>query len=212
MHSGPIRSWVTGAGVGAYQLRVGQPPGSTQPLVALEEHMGHSQEEVDVVLVEARANDPAVPDGKVLARVGGERAQDVCMFVLPLPLLLQPLPPMQSCCACVGDGLPLLHRYVFAPVLPPSDLLPLLPSHLMSSPPAISSADPSCPTCCTYLLNSQSIEALAFRSVAASLCFGKLGQCLPTWPVLTAAVEPPSACCHGVLAAAGARVSAARSS
>jgi hypothetical protein len=85
--------WVTGAGVGAYQLRVGQPPGSTQPLVALEAHLGHTQEEVDVVLVEAKPNDPAVPDGKVLARVG----------------------------------------------------------------------DPSCPTCCTYLLNSQSIESLAFR-------------------------------------------------
>lgn len=24
-------------------------------------------------------------------------------------------------------------------------------------------ADPSCPTCCTYLLNSQSIDSLAFR-------------------------------------------------
>lgn len=68
----PLHSWVTGAGVGAYQLRVGQPPGSTQPLVALEEHVGHSQEEVDVVLVEAQPNDPAVPDGKVLARIGGE--------------------------------------------------------------------------------------------------------------------------------------------
>lgn len=28
--------------------------------------------EVDVVLVEAKPNDPAVPEGKVLARVGGE--------------------------------------------------------------------------------------------------------------------------------------------
>jgi hypothetical protein len=34
--------------------------------------LGHTQEEVDVVLVEAKPNDPAVPDGKVLARVGGE--------------------------------------------------------------------------------------------------------------------------------------------
>ncbi len=75
-------SWVTGAGVGAYQLRVGQPPGSTQPLVALEEHVGHSQEEVDVVLVEAKPNDLAVPEGKVLARIGGEQLQASCWVYL----------------------------------------------------------------------------------------------------------------------------------
>ena len=50
---------------------VGQPPGSLEPLVSLEPQLGHSPEEVEVVLVEAKPNDPAVPQGKVLARVGG---------------------------------------------------------------------------------------------------------------------------------------------
>ena len=93
-------SWVTGAGVGAYQLRVGQPPGSIQPLVALEEHLGHSQEEVDVVLVEAKANDPAVPDGKVLARVGGEMNRSVSLC----SLWLHRCCTLQACSSSTGAG------------------------------------------------------------------------------------------------------------
>lgn len=35
--------WVTADGVGAYQLRVGQPPGSSEALVTLEPSLQHSQ-------------------------------------------------------------------------------------------------------------------------------------------------------------------------
>lgn len=96
--------WVTADGVGAYQLRVGQPPGSAEALVKLEPHLGHQPDEVDVVLVEAKPNDPAVPQGKVLARVGA------------------------------------------------------LPGGAGSAEQPAGDAGS-----CTYLLNSQSIEALAFR-------------------------------------------------
>ncbi|KAL4420635.1 hypothetical protein ABPG75_010291 [Micractinium tetrahymenae] len=108
--------WVTADGVGAYQLRVGQPPGSAEALVTLEPSLGHAPEEVEVVLWEAKPNDPAVPQGKVLARVGA-------------------LSPAGVDCGEHNEG-------------------------------AASS--------CTYLLNSQSIEALAFRVDVTSRRDGSL--------------------------------------
>ena len=59
--------WVHSSGVGALQLRVGQPPGSSAPLVTLlpEFNIPHR-----VDLYEARGRDPAVPQGKTFARVG----------------------------------------------------------------------------------------------------------------------------------------------
>ncbi|KAK9905950.1 hypothetical protein WJX75_009398 [Coccomyxa subellipsoidea] len=59
--------WVTQAGVGAFQLRVGQPPGSKEPLVVLEN--GCCDDEVRVQLYEARPGDPAVPQGKAFATI-----------------------------------------------------------------------------------------------------------------------------------------------
>lgn len=59
--------WVTAAGAGACQLRVGQPPGSLEPLVCLEAHL---QQPHEVTLWEAKGHDPAVPLGKAFARVG----------------------------------------------------------------------------------------------------------------------------------------------
>ena len=65
--------WVTPEGVGAYQLRVGQPPGSAEPLVELEPAaLGHhTPGDIEVTLWEAVPNDPAVPQGKTFALVGG---------------------------------------------------------------------------------------------------------------------------------------------
>eukprot|EP00887_Chlorella_sp_A99_P007166 scaffold2.g7166.t1 len=61
--------WVTEAGVGAFQLRVGQPPGSTEPLVSLEPHLQQARGAVDVSLWEAKGRDPTVPEGKLFARI-----------------------------------------------------------------------------------------------------------------------------------------------
>ncbi|GAB4820329.1 hypothetical protein N2152v2_007375 [Parachlorella kessleri] len=62
--------WVTSSGAGAFQLRVGQPPGSTEPLVELDPSVhGAGQQPFRVDLYEARANDPAVPQGKAFARL-----------------------------------------------------------------------------------------------------------------------------------------------
>lgn len=58
--------WVTGAGMGAFQLRVGQPPGSSQPLVTLSPDIAQP---FDVMLYEARPGDPNVPQGKAYARL-----------------------------------------------------------------------------------------------------------------------------------------------
>ena len=51
---------------GAPQLRVGQPPGSSQPLVTLAPDI---KQPVDVLLYEARPGDPNVPQGKAYARL-----------------------------------------------------------------------------------------------------------------------------------------------
>jgi len=58
--------WVTGAGGGAYQLRVGLPPGSTAPLVTLMPAFNTPHR---VQLYEAHPRDPAVPEGKPFARL-----------------------------------------------------------------------------------------------------------------------------------------------
>mmetsp|Transcript_6370 Transcript_6370/g.18321 ORF Transcript_6370/g.18321 Transcript_6370/m.18321 type:complete len:699 (+) Transcript_6370:300-2396(+) len=58
--------WVTGSGMGALQLRVGQPPGSKEPLVVLPPEL-QQQEPFDVHLFEARPGDPNVPQGKAFA-------------------------------------------------------------------------------------------------------------------------------------------------
>jgi hypothetical protein len=50
----------------APQLRVGQPPGSSQPLVTLAPDI---KQPVDVLLYEARPGDPNVPQGKAYARL-----------------------------------------------------------------------------------------------------------------------------------------------
>lgn len=50
----------------APQLRVGQPPGSSQPLVTLAPEIAKP---FDVLLYEARAGDPNVPQGKAYARL-----------------------------------------------------------------------------------------------------------------------------------------------
>jgi glycerophosphodiester phosphodiesterase len=60
--------WVHRAGVGAFQLRVGQPPGSVEPLVSLYPEFKDIPHRVE--LYEARGRDPAVPQGKVFAKVG----------------------------------------------------------------------------------------------------------------------------------------------
>ena len=60
--------WVTEAGVGAYQLRVGQPPGSSEPLVSLDPGLA-PPEGFEVALWEAKGHDPAVPEGKTFARL-----------------------------------------------------------------------------------------------------------------------------------------------
>lgn len=60
--------WVTSAGVGAFQLRVGQPPGSAEPLVQLDPGVG-GEHPYQVDLYEARPTDPTVPRGKVFARL-----------------------------------------------------------------------------------------------------------------------------------------------
>ena len=58
--------FVHNVGVGAFQLRVGQPAGSVDPLVTLfpDFNVPHR-----VQLYEARGRDPAVPEGKSFARV-----------------------------------------------------------------------------------------------------------------------------------------------
>ena len=67
--------WLTPAGVGAYQLRVGQPPGSTEPLVVLEEPLAREPFEVNLCEAKPTATDLA-PLGKVFARItGGEAGQ-----------------------------------------------------------------------------------------------------------------------------------------
>lgn len=48
------------------QLRVGQPPGSSQPLVTLTPEI---MQPFDVLLYEARPGDPNVPQGKAYARL-----------------------------------------------------------------------------------------------------------------------------------------------
>lgn len=58
--------WVTAAGMGALQLRVGQPPGSTEPLVVLSPEV---QQPFEVHLTEAHPGDPNVPQGKTFAIV-----------------------------------------------------------------------------------------------------------------------------------------------
>jgi hypothetical protein len=58
--------WVHSAGVGAFQLRVGQPAGSSLPLVELEPFLRRPHR---VELYEAVAGDPAVPAGKSFARL-----------------------------------------------------------------------------------------------------------------------------------------------
>jgi glycerophosphoryl diester phosphodiesterase len=65
--------WVHRAGVGALQLRVGQPPGSAEPLVTLHPEFKDIPHRVE--LFEARGRDPAVPQGKVFAKVG-KNAED----------------------------------------------------------------------------------------------------------------------------------------
>lgn len=197
---------MTGDGVGAYQLRVGQPPGSTEPLVALEPHMGHlpgrlacllavaaavgcccvallkkvrsklpafpllsnspAAEEVDVVLTEARPNDPAVPEGKVLARVGGEPGAGSSTVERRLQVLqggaVRSSRVMRSVTTVDESCSGAVWRVVLQGVCPrpvphrPSICRPLI------CPPA-EGDQPGCPSCCTYLLNSQSVEALAFR-------------------------------------------------
>jgi glycerophosphoryl diester phosphodiesterase len=66
--------WVHRAGVGAFQLRVGQPPGSAEPLVSLH-HPDLKDIPHRVELFEARGRDPAVPQGKLFAKVG-KNAED----------------------------------------------------------------------------------------------------------------------------------------
>ena len=88
--------WVHHAGVGAFQLRVGQPAGSPDPLVTLTpsppashpSHTPHTPHRVE--LHEARGRDPAVPQGKTFARVGknaedegsGSHDDNACTYLL----------------------------------------------------------------------------------------------------------------------------------
>lgn len=58
--------WLHSAGAGGFQLRVGQPPGSSEALVTLEPKF---KQEFKVELYEAMPNDPAVPSGKAFARL-----------------------------------------------------------------------------------------------------------------------------------------------
>ena len=74
---------MAGGGVGAFQLRVGQPPGSAEPLVSLDATLA-AQGPYRVDLFEAQPCDPTAPHGKAFARLscaelgvldhGGERA------------------------------------------------------------------------------------------------------------------------------------------
>src|SRR5687767_6206161 len=59
--------WVHNAGAGSFQLRVGKPPGSQEPLVALLPEFQGGNHRVD--LYEAHGRDPAVPQGKPFARL-----------------------------------------------------------------------------------------------------------------------------------------------
>ncbi|KAK9814473.1 hypothetical protein WJX72_006486 [[Myrmecia] bisecta] len=62
--------WVCTSGMGRFQLRVGQPPGSTEPLAKLEK--AYINVPVRVQLYEAKPGDPNVPHPKPFARVSHE--------------------------------------------------------------------------------------------------------------------------------------------
>ena len=165
-----------------------------------------------MVLWEARPNDPAVPQGKVLARIGGEQPPLPPLLLVVVPVMLQCLQMLLWCWHGCLSG-----RQMHAVSQAPRQA-GLLLSHEFGSARALTRAlTTHCSTCltaalsqgageddqhgagsCTYLLNSQSVEALAFRvDVVSRRDSALLARCYIEPPTLQVCVRGMLECLQG---------------
>ena len=151
-------------GAGAFQLRVGQPPGSTERLVTLDAPLAAAQP-YRVDLFEAQPTDPAAPCGKAFARLSCAE-----LGVLDHGGARRGGAGRGGSLKIDGRDKQSFGGHARRREPPRSRPLPLVPPADKGGDSGAEGGDDNV----TYLLNSQSIEALAFRIDVTSVHDGAL--------------------------------------